>query len=55
MLDKLGTILGDYLVLKLGQELTDQGHKLTGALIASLEYRIRTTATGMTVDFLANE
>lgn len=55
MLDKLGTILGDYLVLKLGQELTDQGHKLTGALIASLEYRIRTTATGMTIDFLANE
>lgn len=55
MLDKLGKILGDYLVLKLGQELADQGHKLTGALIASLEYQVRTTATGMVVDFLANE
>lgn len=55
MLDKLGKILGDYLVLKLGQELTDQGHKLTGALIASLEYQVRTTTTGMVVDFLANE
>lgn len=55
MLDKLGKILGDYLVLKLGQELRSQGHSLTGDLIASLEYRVRSFAGRMVVEFLAND
>ncbi len=55
MLDRLGKILGEYLVLKLGQELRDQGHSLTGELITSLEYRVRTTAGSVVVEFLSNE
>lgn len=55
MYAKLGIILGDYLVQKLGQELRDQGHSLTGDLITSLEYRVRETATGVTVEFIANQ
>jgi hypothetical protein len=55
MYNKLGTILGDYLTAKLGQELRDQGHSLTGDLIASLEYRVRASAGGVAIDFLANQ
>jgi hypothetical protein len=54
MLDKLGKVLGDYLRIKLGQELRDQGHNLTGDLITSLEYRVRTTVGGIIVEFLSN-
>lgn len=55
MLDsRLGETIGEYLVLKLGQELRDQGHNLTGALISSLEYKVRATALTVTVDFLSN-
>lgn len=55
MLDRLGKILGDYLILKLGQELKEQGHNLTGDLIASLEYRVRSFAGRMVVEFLSND
>jgi len=55
MLDKLGKVLGDYLIVKLGQELRDQGHNLTGDLIGSLEYRVRSSTGKMVVEFLAND
>jgi len=55
MLDRLGKILGEYLVIKLGQELREQGHSLTGALIESLEYRVRSFAGRMVVEFLSND
>jgi len=55
MLDKLGVKLGEYLVSKLRRELIDQGHRLTGELIRSLEYRVRESGKTMIVEFLANE
>lgn len=55
MYAKLGHILGDYLVQRLGRELRDQGHSLTGDLIQSLEYKVRENATGVGIDFLANQ
>jgi len=55
MLADLGNILGQFLVAKLGQELTDQGHRLTGSLIASLEYQVTEKVAGVTIDFLVDE
>ena len=52
---QLGAVLGEYLRNRLGQELLAQGHRLTGELISSLEYKIQTTANGLTLDFFASE
>jgi hypothetical protein len=52
---QLGVILGEYLRTRLGQELLQQGHRLTGELISSIEYKIQTTANGLTLDFFASE
>ncbi len=53
--NKLGVILGEYLRLRLGQELADQGHRLSGELVSSLEYKVQTSANGLTLDFFASE
>lgn len=56
MLDsRLGTTIGDYLIFKLGRELVDQGHRLSGDLIRSLEFKVRTQAANLVIDFLSNE
>lgn len=55
MLSKLADILGQFLVLKLGKELADQGHRLTGSLIESLEYKVREKTAGVVVEFFVNE
>ena len=47
--------IGDYLLFKLGKELTDQGHRLSGNLIRSLEYKVRTKTQDLILEFLANE
>jgi hypothetical protein len=52
---RLGKVIGDYLIVRLGTELRDQGHSLTGELISSLEYQVQLTAKGMTVSFFASE
>lgn len=53
--NKLGVILGEYLRQRLGRELADQGHRLSGELVSSLEYKVQTTANGLTLDFFASE
>lgn len=52
---QLGTVLGEYLRNRLGKELFAQGHRLTGELISSLEYKVQTAANGLTLDFFASE
>lgn len=52
---QLGTVLGEYLRNRLGQELLAQGHRLTSELISSIEYKVQTSANGLTLDFFASE
>ena len=55
-LDKrIGDAIGGWLIVRLGQELTEQGHNLSGELIKSLEYQVRENAKGITISFLSSE
>lgn len=51
---QLGTVLGEYLLPRLAKELLDQGHRLSGDLISSLEYKIKASTSVLAIDFLAN-
>lgn len=51
-MDELGDILFKFISLMLTAELERQGHKLTGALIKSFDYKIREKTNTISYDFL---
>lgn len=51
----VGTVIGDYLIGQIALMLSRKGHNLTGDLIKSLEFKVRTYADGLTLEFFSNE
>lgn len=52
---KTANRIGDYLKARLAQEFRDQGHNLSGELIASLESRVETTGATVLIEMYAND
>lgn len=50
---ELSRLIGELILRDLALELRDQGHKLTGGLIRSLEYKVRRTANEVLIDFFS--
>lgn len=45
--------IGQYLQTQIGLAFARKGHNLTGEFVRSIEYRIRSYANGLTLDFFA--
>jgi hypothetical protein len=53
--EKVGRSIGNWLKVRLAQELKDQGHHLTGSLISSLEEKVSITGGRMIIEMLGND
>jgi len=52
---QIGNTIGEWLKIRLAKEFRDQGHNLSGALIASLEKKVVVSGEKMTIQMLGND